>query len=321
MKKSITIKIVSGVLNLLTCLAFLAVILIRQNFFGKGDTSAFIYWTVPLAVGLSFSGVTILSIVRPRNFLIRLAYIVLCSGLIAYGWYYFVYLILGPWINTFSFPIFYLWLVGNTVQLTFQVWQLPDQPIGESFLKRLGRLALFPAVLIGTVIVMSAFSLAGSFINRPAKELYLIPSDFEGKFRVVYGEECGIEPVTENGRRVLEIPENGILIIRPEFKAGTIDNEYYFIDKNGNRQKISILWSHKQRTTKSPGVILESSGVMNGEMPDGGFSTDSPFTIQYTDFTIVNGDTASLDNWQKTLRKRRLDSLTTATVNECRRRR
>lgn len=320
MTKSTTIKIVSGLLNLLACSAALAIVLIRQDFFGKGDTSAFIYWTIPLAVGLSFSGVTILSIVSTRNLLLRLGFIVLCSGLIAYGWFYFVYLILGPWINTFSFPIFYLWLVGNTVQLSFLVWQLPDQKIKGTLLKRLGRLALFPAVLIGAVVVMSIFSLAGSFLNRPGKELYLIPNDFEGRFRVVYGEECGIEPITENGRRIFEIPDNGILIVKPKFKSGTIDHEYYLVDKNGKRQKMNMLWNYKQRTTKSPGVLLESSGVMNGEMPDGGFSTESPFAIQYTDFTVLNKDTASLDNWQKTLRKRRLDSLTTAIVNECRRR-
>jgi hypothetical protein len=318
MKRPTNIKIISGLLNLVTCLTALTILLIRQDFFGKGDTYSFIFWTIPLAVGLSISGNSITNIIRVDNVLVRLLSIVFISGLIAYGWYYFVYLILGPWINTFSFPIFYLWLIGNIAQLTFQTWQLPRPTTNESILKSLSRLIIFPVALIGTVIVVFAFSFIGSFLNRPEKEMYLIPNDFQGRFRVVYGEECGAEPAYEDGRRILEIPSNGLLIIKPKFKSGTINNEYYLVDHNGNRQKISILWNYKQRTTQSSGVLMGGSGAMTGEMSDGSFSTESPLAIRYTDFTVFNGDKTTLDSRQSMFQNKKLDSLTTATVKDCR---
>jgi hypothetical protein len=37
----------------------------------------------------------------------------------SFGWAYGVYLILGPWINAFSIPVFILWIIGMFFQLVF----------------------------------------------------------------------------------------------------------------------------------------------------------------------------------------------------------
>lgn len=312
------IKLISGLLNIATCLIAVTIVLIRQDYLGKGDIYAFFFWTVPLAIGLSVSGQTILNLFRTKIFLLRLLLILLTAGAISFGWVYFVYMILGPWINTFSFPIFYLWIIGNAIQLLFLEWRLPKPTEEQRLSKLFARLLFLPLTLVGTVIAIFFFSFLGSYFTRPEKETYLIPDNFEGKFRVIYGEECGIIPPFVNNRRVLQIPDNGILIIQPKFKAGTIDHEYYLVNKNGNRKKINMLWDYKQRTTKSPGVLLGGSGSMGGEMPDGSFSSESPLAIHYTDFTVYNKDTASIDDRQYTLMERKFDSLATALVDRCR---
>ena len=152
----------------------------------------------------------------------------------------------------------------------------------------------------------------------PAKELYLIPTTFEGKFRVVYGEECGVDPKIENGRRVMLIPENGLLIVQPKFVAGTVDNEYYFLEPDGKRIKIKELYTYADRSTKTPEVILERTGVISGTMPDGGSSSRSPLAIRFTDFILYNKDTSSFNERQYSLVETRLDSTTTSTVEKCR---
>src|ERR1700757_5138297 len=114
MRKPVIIKLVSALLNIVACLIAILIVLIRQDFFGAGDIYAFFFWTLPLVIGLSISGQTILNLYKTKLFIFRLLLILLTAALISFGWIYFVYLILGPWINSFSFPIFYLWIIGNT---------------------------------------------------------------------------------------------------------------------------------------------------------------------------------------------------------------
>ncbi len=302
----------------MTCLVAVTIVLYRQDWFGKGDTYAFVFWTVPLAVGLGVTGKTILNLFRTNSFLLRLLFIILTAGLLSFGWAYCVALVLGPWIGAFSIPILYLWIGGSILQLLFLDWRLPKQADKPKVSKVILGLLSFPLTLIVVVIGMYLFSFAISYLTRPEKETYLIPNDFEGEFRIIYGEKCGINPAIENGRRVLQIPANGILIIQPDFEAGAIDHEYYLVDKNGKRQKINMLWDYKQRTTKSPGVLLSGSGSMGGAMPDGGSSSESPLAIHFTDFTVFNKDTTARDNREEFKFQQRFDSLTNALVDECR---
>jgi hypothetical protein len=57
-----------------------------------------------------------------------------------------------------------------------------------------------------------------NFTGKTTPETFLIPKDFQGKIRVIYGEKCGIDPPEENGRRVLKIPNSGLLIIKPDIE-------------------------------------------------------------------------------------------------------
>jgi hypothetical protein len=311
-------KLFSGLSNILTCIVAAIVILFRQDWFGSGDIYSFVFWTIPIAVGLAISGETIINLFRRLHFLLRLLIIVVTAGLVSIGWVYFIYLILGGMINAFSIPIFYLWIGGCVVQLLFLDLRLPKPTVKPKVSKIVLGLFAFPLTLIAVFIVMFLFSLSGSYLTRPEKETYLIPNYFEGQFRIIYGEKCGINPTFEDGRRVLQIPENGILIIQPMFKEGTIDHEYFLVDKNKKRQKISMLWDYKQRTTKSPGVLLGGSGSMGGAMPDGGSSTESPLAIHFTQFTVYNKDTTTKDEGTEYKLQQRFDSLMSALVNECR---
>jgi hypothetical protein len=156
-----------------------------------------------------------------------------------------------------------------------------------------------------------------SLYGRTTPQSFLIPSNFQGKFRIVYGEKCGVEPKNENGRRILAIPSNGILIIKPEFEAGIINYEYYLVEKNGNRKKANSISEYKERLKKLPAVLFAGSGSSGGLMPDSSFSSESPFAIHYSDFYIYNTDTTDIEDFKFS---QRFDSLTDAIVEGCRRR-
>lgn len=153
------------------------------------------------------------------------------------------------------------------------------------------------------------------FYSKTTPETYLIPQDFHGKFRVIYGEQCGIEPKEEDGRRVLEIPSNGILIIKPKFEAGTVDHEYYLVDKNGHKTKVPMLFDYNDSKKIKFGVFLDGTGSIAGQIPDGTSSSESPLAIHISDFYVLNGDTTQKEDYKF---ESRFDSLTSANVDLCR---
>lgn len=182
-------------------------------------------------------------------------------------------------------------------------------------MRRPSIIKLFSGLAAG--LVLCVLSLLGS-CTRQAKETILIPDGLVGEFRIVYGEKCGLSPKIENGRRVLEIPQNGVLIIQPEFEEGIIDRQYYILDSDFNRAKINQLVNYEERKTRAPGVLAGSSGSLGGVVPDGGSTGESPLTIRFTDFTIFNQDTATIAESERNKLYQRFDSKTTELVKACR---
>ena len=315
MRNPIIIKVSSGLINILGCYIALLVVLYNQDGFGKGDSNSFFFWTIPLASGLSVSGNAILSFLKTRKAFIRIIFNLIVSGAISFGWVYTVFLFLGPWINTFSFPIIYLWWVGNCLQLVF-LDRFLQRIEGKS--KRFFGLILFPVTLLLALIVVYSSSLLISFLSRPPKETYLIPNTFEGRFRIIYGEKCGVIPKLENGRRVLEIPDNGLLIIQPNIEYGIIDHEYYLVNNFGDRVRMNMISDFEQRKQELPSILLGGTGAIGGPMTDGSQSTESPLAIHFSDFTVFNNDTTTLDQRTQFKLDQKFDSLTTVLVKQCR---
>jgi hypothetical protein len=314
MKKPIIIKILSCFVNLLSGLFAAIVILYFQDWFGSGDTYSYIFWTIPLSIGIAIFGKSILDLFAVKNNLLKFLIVLIVSVTISFGWLYGVYLILGPWINTFSIPIFLLWIIGTFIQLAFIGTFIQTERKKTTILNATKVILGLPAVLILSAISVYSLSLLSSYLSRPEPETFLIPQNFEGSFRVIYGEECGINPTTEDGRRILKIPANGILIIQPEFEGGIIDHEYYFIDEDGKRTKIDQYENYSDGTKNIPGVQIGGSGSIAGAMPNGGASSESPLAIHFTDSKVYQ-DTIDRYDFNVEIK---CDSLMTALVEECR---
>lgn len=148
---------------------------------------------------------------------------------------------------------------------------------------------LWVKVLTTLLPLLLWFPASGIFLrlyvlyNRGTPETYLVPLGYEGEFVVVYGEPCGVEPELEKGRRLLRIPPDGSLIVKPEFEGGAIDHEYYFIDSIGNRKPINEIVEFKQRITAMPCVLPGGSGSIG----------ESPRPIFYTYLYLFNEDSTT----------------------------
>ncbi|MDB9835609.1 hypothetical protein OAC51_01760 [Flavobacteriaceae bacterium] len=289
MKNPIIIKTASCLVNLLSGLFVAVLILNHQDWFGSGDTFAYLFWTIPLSIGIAFFGKSLLNLFPIKNKILRLLMILIIAVIISFGWVYGVYFIIGPWINAFSIPVLHLWVIGLFFQLIFI-----DRYIQVEGIKTSTSRVMKIVLGIPTVMILSAISVYGLYffslyVSKPKPDTFLIPIDFIGDFKVIYNEECGIIPPTENGRRILKIPENGILIVQHEFQSWTIDHEYFFIDENGRRTKIEN-YRDLNGTKNVPGIQFGGSGGMSGPIPEGKSSSEPSQNIRYIYFH-VNRDT------------------------------
>jgi hypothetical protein len=158
----------------------------------------------------------------------------------------------------------------------------------------------FFTIILPVVLWLPATCTFLYFYGKTTPETFLIPAGFEGPFRIVYGEECGIDPKYENGRRLLKIPDNGILIIKQKQEGGWIDHEYCLVDENGNRSKMESNIAF-DKNIKLPGVTLKATGMMGN--------------ITTADFYVTNKDTADIETSKF---RDQFDSLTFALVENCR---
>lgn len=69
---------------------------------------------------------------------------------------------------------------------------------------------------------------------------FLIPAKYSGRVAVVFNQKQGQKPKYSNGRRIYEIPSNGILLTQFEYKPGFIDYRYFLLDDKGNKILLPI---------------------------------------------------------------------------------
>ncbi|NGZ76899.1 DUF6843 domain-containing protein [Saccharibacillus alkalitolerans] len=92
-----------------------------------------------------------------------------------------------------------------------------------------------PCLLLG---LLSLLALAGCTDTRPSS-VYLLPEGYEGWVLIDFAQEGAPEIPVEDGKQVFRIGSDGKLdTSTPEPSYGTAEDEYYFVDEEGNRRRI-----------------------------------------------------------------------------------
>ena len=89
------------------------------------------------------------------------------------------------------------------------------------------------------------FLMAGCSEGREP-ELYLIPEGYVGSFHIVFNIPSGKPQTYENGARVYDIPEDGVLLIQSNSNPGSISGDkinFYYESEDGNRRQIKGRWT------------------------------------------------------------------------------
>jgi hypothetical protein len=87
-------------------------------------------------------------------------------------------------------------------------------------------------------ITLLSFFLFYLLLPKAEPETFLIPQNFRGQFVIIFDEPCGQSVNYENGKRIYQIPNDGILITKSKQTMGVIDRKFYLIDENGNQTQM-----------------------------------------------------------------------------------
>lgn len=165
-------------------------------------------------------------------------------------------------------------------------------------------------------IILAAFFIFYLLLPRAEPETFLIPQNFRGQFEIIFNESCGQTISYARGRRIYQIPHNGILVTNAKETFGVVDRKFYLIDDNGNEIQLpEFHWSKFEeeqndwhwtfsRTKLSKNLV----GVIS-----------NPSNINYLSFTI--SDYQSLENESKEIKdekQKSFQSMIEVLLRECR---
>jgi len=135
----------------------------------------------------------------------------------------------------------------------------------------------------------------------------LIPSDFSGTLRIVREEKCGKKIETISGKRIIEIPRNGILIIRDTLEIYYIAHEFFLVDSTGKKILIPDITDEEEPIDAlTVGVKLIGPGGF--AIADGSYSN-----MVFLELVVSNPGHTPINMDEEIF-----DELTRATVISCR---
>ena len=150
--------------------------------------------------------------------------------------------------------------------------------------------------------------------NYSTPKTILIPSTYQGTLRIIYEEKCGKNYEKQDGKKNLNFPPNGVLVLNEDFDRH-INYNYYLVDKLGHRKEIRQIFDFKDRIKKMPCVLVGGSGTF-GQTIEANSTSGVKKGIIFSDFYIFNKDTTDRNDFNSS---NKFDSLTTLIVNKCRR--
>ncbi|MGE7187098.1 DUF6843 domain-containing protein [Peribacillus sp. NPDC006672] len=96
----------------------------------------------------------------------------------------------------------------------------------------LSTVILFSLALFGSMLV------SGPLFEKHTNESYLIPKGYEGEVRVVYNVKDAPSPEKSEDYDVYRINEKGYTLSPLPEREGIINNQYFYIDSEGHKEKI-----------------------------------------------------------------------------------
>ncbi len=142
-----------------------------------------------------------------------------------------------------------------------------------------------------TLVVALLLATMAGCTDRAEPETFLIRNGYRGKVNVIFNQPNGQPEKYENGRRVYEIPSDGILLTRFKDKYGRIDQQYFYVDSSGGRVLLKELDVHRfnEEWTRHKNPVepsREELGVFHAGRVGVYGNSDDPKSLRYQEFFV-----------------------------------
>jgi len=135
---------------------------------------------------------------------------------------------------------------------------------------------------IKLVMILSVLVHFFNACNQNAEpETYIISEGFVGKVNIIFNRKEGASPKYEGGRRVYEIPRDGVLISQFKINDGFINRNYYYKMKSGELRLLKKFDNDSihSRDRDEIGIFLDG---ISGVYGNSGVSS----ALQYQEFIV-----------------------------------
>lgn len=105
-------------------------------------------------------------------------------------------------------------------------------------------------VTLSPILVIPLSFYTAYQLGKAEPETFLVPNIYRGEIVVFYDEPCGREPKKENGRRIYEISNKGVLITKFKKNQGILDQEFFLVEDEQNRIEIPYFRRQNFETEK-----------------------------------------------------------------------
>jgi hypothetical protein len=129
--------------------------------------------------------------------------------------------------------------------------------------------------------------------REPEAESYYIQKGFQGRINIIFNQSKGDSFKYENGRRVYQIPSNGILLTQFKDEYGIVDHQYYYVDGIGNKKALKIFSYDYNKDGTTKWIVKDRNEV--GVFLDGTTGGYGRSNIRYQEFIV--SDYNSLDSF------------------------
>ena len=117
---------------------------------------------------------------------------------------------------------------------------------------------------------------------RGDDEIYLIPNQFTGPVFILFNQPNGEHLQYENGKRIYEIPPDGILLTRDEFNAGwRYPGQFFYVEKDRRIEVPFVLEVHNLKDD-----VIQACCVTSGRAAKTG---NGPW-VEYLQFYVGTKD-------------------------------
>lgn len=280
---------------------------------------------VSLAVGIILFAPSLLLLVDAKRYTLKLLLIILI-GFLSCSLFIGIAQVLQVGIygyhisEAFDQNILYIFTIAFVFQLGFLGKTLKLNHLKRSKKRSVLGVVLF---LITTNTLAAALNIRGICEAHETRENQANFTKGNPKvYRIVLGEECGISPNEESGKKIIQFPESGLIILKTdENEFVPIDCKFYYTDDRNQQQELHIFdfWEDAsfadeyERKNNVKGMTCSRTRYIPTSETDETYSGTASGAITHLDFQVYfKNSPYNKERFQQ------MDILTKELVRSCR---